>query len=90
MVKPTGFWASQVNPTGMHLLIEEHEPADDGTIAYYWTMEEAADESPYDLEVSARGYFATAQEALEDALDFAESHNFEILNNDEELFEDEG
>ena len=71
MVKEAGFWTRQGKPTGMHLLIEEHEPAKDGTIAYWWTMEEAASESPYDLEVSARGYFASKEEAYEDAMDFA-------------------
>lgn len=88
MVKPSGFWTAQQKPTGMYLQIEEHEERDDGTIAFWWWMEEAAEETPYSLEITAQGYFATAEEAHEDALDFAEAHNFQILNEGEELLKD--
>ena len=43
-------------------------PAVDGTVAYWWSMEEAAQEAPYMLEVVAEGYFSTMEEAYEDAL----------------------
>ena len=89
MVKETGFWTTQDKPTGMDLAIEEHEPAVDGTIAYWWSMEEAAQEAPYMLEVSAEGYFATMEEAYEDALDFAENHNFEIRTSREDALSEE-
>jgi len=49
-------------------------------------MEDAADEAPYVLEVSAQGYFASKEEAYEDAVDFAQSHNFQIHSSREEAF----
>ena len=84
MVKEIGFWAAQDKPTGMYLGIEEHAPAEDGTSAYWWWMEEAPSQAPYCLEVSGRGYFSTMEEAYKDALDFAENHNFEIRTSRED------
>jgi hypothetical protein len=84
MVKEAGFWACQEDPTGMDLAIDEHDPTPDGTITYWWSMEEAADEAPYMLEVSALGYFSSMEEAYEDALDFAENHRFEIRTSRED------
>ena len=85
MVKNIGFWAAKQGPTGMDLYIEELDPEEQGTKAYCWWMEEAADEAPYILQVSAEGYFTTMEEAYEDALDFAGNHNFEIRTSREEV-----
>jgi len=86
MVREAGFWSTQDKPTGMQLYVEEIDPEEQGTKAYCWWMEDAADEAPYVLEVSAQGYFASKEEAYEDAVDFAQSHNFQIHSSREEAF----
>jgi hypothetical protein len=52
MVKEVGFWTSQQGPTGMDLSIEELDPEEEGAKAYYWWMEDAADQAPaFEMEV---------------------------------------